>query len=150
MKENVFYLNNIPAKQNNHDLKKCLRKKVLIRFEAGIIGFELCRNFILQPAYGGILSNIGECMLLESVELENVKFVVIKTDNDTKFTNESDVISIAEHLNTTMESLMFLYIVTFAKSGCTLNTRAPLIVDKNSKEGWQFILSDEYEIKHKI
>lgn len=138
----IVYLKNKTKKTEN---------TMVIRFASGIIGFELCKNFILKETYGGNLNNGSKCMWLESSELENVKFLVlVPKQNSNKFTSEEDILNISEHLRVKRNKLLFLYIVTVQDKSCTINTRAPLIIDLDTKEGWQFILGDEYEIKHSL
>lgn len=141
MQENVFYLNGN---------KKDSKNNMIIKFESGIIGFELCKTFLLKPAAGGYLENVGECFWLESLEIESIKLLIVKSLKNPCLIKEEDIINISEHLRAKRDDLMFCYIVTLSKENSTLNVRAPLVIDKITKQGWQFILGDEYNTKQFI
>lgn len=141
MQENIFYLNNFLENR---------KADSVIFFPAGLIGLELCHNFLARPAKFGKLSNDCRCIWLENVELDSVRLLTIEPEGETKFTKQQDVQEIASHLGVEKESLSFIYIVTVGESGCTINTCAPLVIDYASKCGRQFILDGSYSTKQEL
>lgn len=124
------------------------QKPILVNFESGIIGFNFCKNFLLKKT--SKLKKSGEIFLLESIELDSLKFILLKSFNNNLYTLEEDILHISEVLNVNRNDLTFFYITNNSKTTETINTKAPIIIDTSLNKGYQFVLDRGYKIKQII
>lgn len=121
----------------------------IIRFEKSIPGFENIYNFIIKDT-----DESGPFKILQSIDDINIGFVLIspfdiEENYEIKLTDELiDRLDIKDSKDVVLYSLVTLN-SDIAKM--TVNLKAPLVININSKKGEQFIVDKEkYKIKHPL
>jgi flagellar assembly factor FliW len=112
-------------------------------FTKGLYGFELLREYIFAPLPG--LSIDMNYMLLQSTEMPNLCFVVMKIDPNTQPSEFAELKPHLDNLGLNLSDVLLGLIITFNpdktnQERVIFNRRAPLIFSLNSQDGWQIIL----------
>jgi flagellar assembly factor FliW len=123
------------------------KEEDVINFKKGLPGFQELKNFILFPVKDNDMFSI-----LHSIENENIGLVVISPFNVVKdYEFKLDDENIMELKIESHEDVLVLNTVTldFNVEKITVNLKAPIIININSKLGEQIILDNtRYAIKH--
>lgn len=128
------------------------RQSLLI--PSGLIGFSGYHSYVLSHVPYRNLTNFK---VLQSVENENTKiaFLVLQLNPFNSVMSVSDIEFIAEVMNVKIINLQVLLVATpqlseDGKYNITLNTKAPIFVDKSNNIAMQYVLqSSHYNTKHK-
>lgn len=125
-------------------------EKKIILFEEGLPGFKNYRKFILL----GTENTESPFRWLQSIEDGNVAFAVvdpfaIKPDYDIDITDEYVK---ALGIQTPADALVFAIVVVSQDIlKCTMNLRAPVVINVKNMKGAQIILdTDRYGVRHYI
>lgn len=122
-------------------------EKDLIRFEEGLYGFDVMRNFILIPNPEEELP----FFYLQSIEDENLLFVItdpflfIDTydfELSDKITEDLDIVSIED------VSIVNLVVIHEKVEETTINLKSPLIINRSTRKAKQVILNEDYNYRH--
>lgn len=121
----------------------------IINFKKGILSFENLKNFILFPLKGNEFFNV-----LHSIENTSIGFIVaspFSIKEDYTFELPNKIIEELQINDSTEVLVQNILTVNSDIEKTTINLRAPLIININSKLGEQIILNDErYFIKTPI
>ncbi len=125
----------------------------VITFEKGIIGFEEFKSYAI--VYDSEKKDNVGIMWLQSTQEPQLAFPVMDPLLvDTQYNpviEDEQLKIIGENLQT--ESIYVLSILTVPSdiSKMTINLKAPLLINTESKKGCQIIVgNDEYEVRHEI
>lgn len=131
-----------------HGVKEYEEKDIL-NFKKGLPGFEGLKNFIVFPVEENEIFSILHSLEDDSIGLVVVSpFYVIK-DYEFKLDDEK----ISELKIESPEDVLVLNTVTLnsAVESMTVNLKAPIIININSKLGEQIILDNpNYSIRHSL
>ncbi|MBI9099189.1 MAG: flagellar assembly protein FliW [Spirochaetaceae bacterium] len=127
-----------------------INDKQIIQFPNGLFGFESLREFALLDA------EQQPFFWLQSIEVEQIAFILInpmifRSDyNPSIAEGELDVIDLKDYDD---ENSLLFSIVTIPadQSRMTANLQGPVIINKETKIGRQFIsTSSEWKVRHNI
>lgn len=123
-----------------------------ISMPRGVLGFADHTEFGL--AY---LPNkfIDQLMLLQSFSDPDTSFLVLPIDINAGIIDEADLTAACATMNVDPDNAVFAVIVTIRDVGgqpqITTNLRAPLVIDVESRDGWQYVLPNgKYSIRHDL
>lgn len=123
-----------------------------ITMPRGVLGFAEHTEFGL--AY---LPNkfIDQLMLLQSFSDPDTSFLVLPIGIDAGIIDESDLAAACATMNVDTENAVIAVIVTIRDVGgqpqITTNLRAPIVLDVESRNGWQYVLPNgKYSIRHNL
>ena len=130
--------------------EKIIPETLVFYFSQGILGFEKMHYFALMevPSSSGASS---EYHLLQS--LEDPSFCLVLCRVPTEFISPSDI---EKNLpkSQSMESIELWSILNFHGQGnrsVTANLKAPIILDRIERKGWQIVLHQgEYPLEFKL
>lgn len=123
-------------------------------FKNGLLGFSDLRNFIVtKPPCDNVPE---EYMCLQSMEQEDLTLIIADAAVGHGGEQIINAIDLKEHLqdrHLEFEDIaVFLIATTHQDAGkkyIWVNTRAPIIIAPNHKEGWQVVLeSDTHEVSY--
>lgn len=121
----------------------------IIYFDHGLIGFEDKHKFILLKD-----NENGPLIWLQSLENENLAFVVMEPRIFKPDYQPSISIEELSGLDIEGEEGLILYSIVVVPEDVkkmTVNLRAPVIINHNSKKGKQIVLNDDrYKVKEPI
>tara|TARA_R110000787_G_scaffold103195_1_gene209588 strand:- start:119 stop:655 length:537 start_codon:yes stop_codon:yes gene_type:complete len=116
----------------------------------GVLGFAEHKNFGL--AY---LPNkfIDQLMLLQSLNDAGTSFLVLPVGIDSGIIEPRDLHGACNTMEIEPEDAVIALIVTVRDAGgqpqVTVNLRAPIVLDTNSRTGWQYVLpNSKYSVRH--
>ncbi len=116
----------------------------------GPLGMESFEDFCLIE----FEKTEGPFLLFQSVDNQNVGFVVIPTSYSNSPIKKADLDEICTNLAIEENKLLALFIVSFDKNennAMSINLRAPIILNIVEKKAYQYVIaSEEYSIKHAI
>lgn len=123
-----------------------------ITMPRGILGFAEHTEFGL--AY---LPNkfVDQLMLLQSFSDPETSFLVLPINIDAGIIDEADLTGACATMNVDPANAVFAVIVTIRDVGgqpqITTNLRAPIVLDVETRDGWQYVLPNgKYSIRHNL
>jgi len=123
-----------------------------ISMPRGVLGFAEHREFGLT-----YLPNkfIDQLMLLQSYADPETSFLVLPMNIDAGIIDEADLVGACATMNVAPENAVIAVIVTIRDVGgepqITTNLRAPIILDAESRNGWQYVLPNgKYSVRHNL
>lgn len=124
-------------------------------FQNGIFGFNNLRNFIITEIPGSIADNY---MCLQSMEEKDITLIIADAAVGPNGKRIIDAKDLKIHLQARnldfKEIAIFLVTTAYNENGrerISVNTKAPIILAPNYKEGWQIVLdNDKYDVVHYI
>lgn len=120
----------------------------IINFEKSIPGFNDIKRFILKEIEGSSFK------LLQSIDDVTVGFVVIspfQVEEDYEINLSEEVIKTLEIKEATDVLLYSLVTLNSKVEKITVNLKAPVVINVNSKKAEQFIIDKaKYKIKHPL
>ena len=128
---------------------KLSSKDAIIHFDEGLIGFSECKDFVLMEN-----DNLAPFRLLQSLESPQVGFLVLEPT--ALVSNYYDVVPAREWeslgVGGRTRPLAFVIIVVGADpESSTGNLQAPLLINYDSMEGKQIILTDPgFSVRHPL
>lgn len=129
-----------------------VREEDIIQFEKGIFGFEKYLKYILINDTN--IENSTELKLLQSIEDENVGFIVVYPyvlDENYEIDLEDDVV---DRLNIQSGEEVVLYNVVTIKDDsikATANMRSPIVINSKNRKAMQIILkNNQWPIKYEF
>lgn len=122
----------------------------IILFPHGLLGFGGCHRYMLTGIPGATAFK-----LLQSIDDAELSFVVLPLDTNDGPIGRSDLAAASRALAIEDVALAVLAIVTLrvgaAQLDCTVNLRAPLLVDTARRLGYQHVLPDDaYPLRHPL
>lgn len=124
----------------------------VLEMPRGVLGFAEHRQFGL--AY---LPNkfIDQLMLLQSFSDPETSFLILPLGLDAGIIEQADLVSACNTMDVEPEKAAIVVIVTIRDVGgepqITVNLRAPIILDSESRRGWQYVLPNgKYSVRHKL
>ncbi|WP_339052378.1 flagellar assembly protein FliW [Candidatus Lariskella endosymbiont of Epinotia ramella] len=126
------------------------RQSLLI--PSGLIGCSGYHSYVLSHVP---YRNLANFKVLQSVENSRIAFLVLQLNPFNSVMSVSDIEFIAEVMNVKIINLQVLLVATpqlseDGKYNITLNTKAPIFVDKSNNIAMQYVLqSSHYNTKHK-
>lgn len=123
-----------------------------ISMPRGVLGFADHTQFGLAHLPNKFIDRL---MLLQSFSDPDTSFLVLPINIDAGIIDEADLTAACATMNVEPENAVFAVIVTIRDVGgqpqITTNLRAPLIVDVESRDGWQYVLPNgKYSIRHDL
>ena len=123
-----------------------------ITMPRGVLGFAEHTEFGL--AY---LPNkfIDQLMLLQSFSDPDTSFLVLPINIDSGIIDEADLTAACATMNVDPDNAVIAVIVTIRDVGgqpqITTNLRAPIVLDVETRNGWQYVLPNgKYSIRHNL
>lgn len=122
----------------------------IITFNKGIIGFEDLKKFVILKG-----DDQGVFFWLQSVENETKRFILMDTSkfiSDYKPVTENILIPELGDFNNISELTVYnITVVPENFMDITVNLKAPIIINKTAKKGFQFVSDNEkFPIKYYI
>jgi flagellar assembly factor FliW len=123
----------------------------IIMFPRGLLGFAGQHHYMLTDIPG----NAAAFKLLQSIDDPDLSFVVLPLDRSEGPIAGRDLVAARGALAIDDAALAVLAIVTLrahaARVDCTVNLRAPLLVDTARRLGYQHVLAnDAYSLRHPL
>jgi flagellar assembly factor FliW len=123
----------------------------IIMFPRGLLGFADQHHYMLTDIPG----NDAVFKLLQSIDDVDLSFVVLPLDRSEGPIARPDLVAARGALAIDDAALAVLAIVTLradaARADCTVNLRAPLLVDTARRLGYQHVLAnDAYSLRHPL
>lgn len=123
-----------------------------ISMPRGVLGFAEHKEFGI--AY---LPNkfIDQLMLLQSLTDSDTSFLVLPLELRSGIIDEADLVAACNAMNVDAENAAIVVIVTIRDVGgqphITTNLRAPIILDSDTRNGWQYVLPNgKYSVRHNL
>jgi len=123
-----------------------------IMMPRGVLGFAEHKEFGLV-----YLPNkfIDQLMLLQSFSDPDTSFLVLPMNIDAGIIDEADLIAACATMNIEPDNAIITVIVTIRDVGgqpqITTNLRAPIILDAETRNGWQYVLPNgKYSVRHSL
>lgn len=94
-------------------------------------------------------------MLMQSLEPDDLSFIVLPYEPSAGLIEPKDIETTLQHLGIAAQSCAIMLIATFRRIGgsfeTSVNMRAPIFIDTESRQAWQYILpNDRYEVRHTL
>lgn len=122
-----------------------------ITFEKGIPGLEEATEYALAPMPDPSLSSY---LMLHSLQVPQLTLVTLPMDPKIDLIDDADLQNAVDSLNIKMDDALFLLLVSIRhepEAAVSVNLRAPLIIDVNTRKGSQYIIPNtKYDLRHKI
>lgn len=123
-------------------------------FKNGIFGFSNLRNFIVAEIPGNVSGDAYMC--LQSMEQEDITLIISDAAAGPNGQRIIDANDLKIHLQARElgfeDVAIFLVTTAHQENGMEricVNTKAPIILAPDYKEGWQIVLdSDKYKVTH--
>lgn len=123
-------------------------------FKNGIFGFNKLRNFIVAEL--PCANTPDTYMCLQSMEQEYITLIMADAAASPRSERMIDTADLKIHLQARdlgfKDVAIFLVATAHQEAGkerISVNTKAPIILAPNNKEGWQVVLeSDKYKVRH--
>jgi flagellar assembly factor FliW len=123
-----------------------------ISMPRGVLGFAEHKEFGI--AY---LPNrfIDQLMLLQSYNDNETSFLVLPLELGSGIIDEADLVAACTAISIDPENAAIIVIVTIRDVGgqpqITTNLRAPIILDSDTRNGWQYVLPNgKYSVRHNL
>ena len=123
-----------------------------ISMPRGVLGFAEHKEFGL--AY---LPNkfIEQLMLLQSFTDPDTSFLVLPINIDAGIIDEADLVAACATMDVAPENAVIAVIVTIRDAGgqpqITTNLRAPIVLDAETRNGWQYVLPNgKYSVRQSL
>ena len=123
-----------------------------ISMPRGVLGFAEHKEFGIT-----YLPNkfIDQLMLLQSYNNSEISFLVLPLELKSGIIDESDLVAACQAMNVDPDNAAIVVIVTIRDVGgqpqITTNLRAPIILDSNTRNGWQYVLPNgKYSVRHSL
>lgn len=123
-----------------------------ITMPRGVLGFAEHKEFGI--AY---LPNkfIEQLMLLQSFADRDTSFLVLPLELRSGLIEEADLVAACGAMNVDADNAAIVVIVTIRDVGgqphITTNLRAPIILDSDTRNGWQYVLPNgKYSVRHSL
>ena len=123
-----------------------------INMPRGILGFAEHKEFGIT-----YLPNkfIDQLMLLQSFTDSDTSFLVLPLELHSGLIEEEDLVGACNTMNVDAENAAIVVIVTIRDVGgqphITTNLRAPIILDSDTRNGWQYVLPNgKYSVRHNL
>jgi flagellar assembly factor FliW len=118
----------------------------------GILGFAEHKNFGLAHLPNRF---IDQLMLLQSLTSPETSFLVLPLAIDCGIIGQDDLVAACSTMNVDPDNAVVAVIVTIRDAGgqpqVTVNLRAPILLDSESKTGWQYVLPNaKYPVRHNL
>jgi len=116
----------------------------------GLLGFPAARSFALVPLES---DRLRPFQLMQVIEDEKLSFLVLAFDRDNPLIRAPDADAAARACGIDNHEFGVILIANLRRSPSgpklSLNLRAPVMLDLNTRRAWQHILADEqYPIRH--
>lgn len=123
-----------------------------LTFPKGIPGFVGYQSFGLAMIPSETQSSF---MLLQALEPDDLSFIVLPYEPSAGLIDARDLESALQSLRIPPENCAIMLIATFRKTGgsfeTSVNMRAPIFIDTESRQAWQYIMpNDRYEVRHTL
>lgn len=123
-----------------------------ISMPRGVLGFADHTEFGLAHLPNKF---IDQLMLLQSFSDPETSFLVLPINLDAGIIDEADLSGACATMNVDPDNAVFAVIVTIRDVGgqpqITTNLRAPLVIDVETRNGWQYVLPNgKYSIRHNL
>ena len=123
----------------------------IIAFPQGLLGFGGRHRYMLAEIPGATAA----FKLLQSIDEAELSFVVLPLDANDGPIARPDLVAASRALAIEDAALAVLAIVTLrtepARLDCTVNLRAPLLIDTARRLGYQHVLPDDaYPLRHPL
>jgi flagellar assembly factor FliW len=123
-----------------------------VNMPRGLLGFTDFQEFGLCSLSG---AGLDQFMLLQCMTNADLSFVVAPLNRDGKTIAEDDIAAACEALGVDMENVAVLLVVSTRRVGAatqiSVNLRAPIIVDAQSRTAWQYVLlNNRYSVRELI
>lgn len=94
-------------------------------------------------------------MLMQSLEPDDLSFIVLPYEPSAGLIEPKDIETTLQHLGIAAQNCAIMLIATFRRIGSSfetsVNMRAPIFIDTESRQAWQYILpNDRYEVRHTL
>ena len=127
-------------------------KSKQISFKHGVLGIPRAVTFCLTKL-PTITSD--QFKLLQCLEDDELSFIVVPAQYDNRLIESQDLDEACKVLDIKTDKLLLLFIVTIQENGAkreiSVNAKAPVLVDVESKTAHQYVLQNpSYKIQHKI
>ncbi|WP_282607960.1 flagellar assembly protein FliW [Pelagibius sp. Alg239-R121] len=127
-------------------------RNLCIRLPKGLLGFSDFSEFGITPIPNETLAPL---LLLQSIESADLTFVVRPYDTGTGLIEEKDIAEAFDALSIDVGVGSIVLLTTFHRTPQGLqqsvNLRAPLLIDSDSKQAWQYIFrNDRYDVRHML
>lgn len=144
-----------PARDDYHVIETRFGSMEFAREQAlfmprGILGFAEHKNFGLAHLPNRF---IDQLMLLQSLTDPGTSFLLLPLAIDAGIIAQDDLISACNTTGVDPENAVVAVIVTIRDVGgqpqVTVNLRAPVLFDSETRTGWQYVLPDsQYQVRH--
>jgi flagellar assembly factor FliW len=116
----------------------------------GILGFAEHKNFGLAHLPNRF---IDQLMLLQSLSDPETSFLLLPLAIDAGVIEQDDLVGACNTMGVDPENAVVAVIVTIRDVGgqpqVTVNLRAPVMFDSETRTGWQYVLPDSrYQVRH--
>ena len=123
----------------------------IIRIENGMIGFPDMQNFAL--IYEEEKGKEAKIMWLQSMDEPEIAFPVMRPERVKAEYNPTVNDEVLEPLGAINEENMFVVVTLTAVADVkknTVNLKAPIIINTETRKGCQIIVEDDYPVKYNI
>lgn len=122
-----------------------------IGFPAGMLGLPDKQAYCLAEFPGDAMNS--QFRLLQSLDDERLSFIMKPLGIDNGIIERADLEKACGELGIAHDKALFLLVVSVARGGgnvmVTANARAPIVVDVEGQNAWQYVLSNTaYDMKH--
>lgn len=123
-----------------------------ISMPRGVLGFAEHKEFGIAYLPNKFLDQL---MLLQSLSDSDTSFLVLPLELRSGIIDEADLVTACAAMNVDPENAAIVVIVTIRDVGgqphITTNLRAPIILDPETRNGWQYVLPNgKYSVRHSL
>ncbi|MFT5488071.1 MAG: flagellar assembly factor FliW [Paracoccaceae bacterium] len=123
-----------------------------ITMPRGVLGFAEHKEFGIAYLPNKFMDQL---MLLQSFNDSNTSFLVLPVELRSGIIEEADLVAACDAMNVDAENAAIVVIVTIRDVGgqphITTNLRAPIILDSDTRNGWQYVLPNgKYSVRHNM
>ena len=127
-------------------------RNLCIRMPKGLLGFSDFSEFGITPIPN---ENLAPLLLLQSIESADLTFVVRPLESAPDLIDEKDVAEAFDAQSIDRSVGVVLLLTTFHRTPQGLqqsvNLRAPVVIDADTKQAWQYIFrNDRYDVRHML
>ncbi|MFD2207930.1 flagellar assembly protein FliW [Kiloniella antarctica] len=143
--------NNIITLKTRFGVMEIDRDKT-IKMPQGMVGFSGHKEFGLTVSPIPVLDGF---MLLQSVDEAELTFILKPYDLSSGLISDENLASVIQQLSISPENLGVMLVTTLRRMPGeikkSVNLRAPLFVDTEKRQAWQYIFNTEdYSVRHEI
>lgn len=127
-------------------------RNLCIRMPKGLLGFNDFHEFGITQIPN---EKLAPLLLLQSIESAELTFVVRPLETVAELLDEADIAEAFDTLSIDRSVGIVVLLTTFHRTPeglkQSVNLRAPLLIDSDSKQAWQYIFrSDRYNVRHML